>query len=211
MSAVIPPSQVVTYPPPLSCLAVRIPPALGLDNQGLWLFCQANRSLRIERTAAGDLDIMPPTGAETGARNAELIAQCHPWAKADGRGIVFDSSTGFLLPNGAMRSPDLAWVLRERLAALSVEQKRGFLPLAPDLLIELASPSDDPARLREKMHEWIANGARLGWLILPQSRQVWRYAPDAAPRCLDHPAHLSDAALLPGFTLALASIWVPGF
>lgn len=203
--------RLLDNPPQLSHLALHIPPPLALDNERLWHVCHANRSLRIERTASGDLDIMPPTGAETGARNADLIAQCYLWARRDGRGIVFDSSTGFLLPNGAMRSPDLAWVRREHLNRLNAEQKRGFLPLAPDALIELASASDDPARLQEKMQEWITNGTQLGWLILPKSRQVWCYTPDTTPRCLESPTELSNAALLPGLNLILAGIWEPGF
>lgn len=106
-----------------------------------------------------------------------------------------------------MRSPDLSWVLRERLAALSPEQKRGFLPLVPDVLIELASPSDDPERLRRKMDEWLANGAGLGWLTLPDTRQVWRYAPNTQPLCLRQPESLGDDRLLPGLRLPLATLW----
>lgn len=199
------------HSPPFAPLALHVPAALELDDERLFLFCQANRSLRIERDANGDLDIMPPTGAETGARNAELIAQFQRWARDDGQGILFDSSTGFLLPNGAMRSPDLAWVRRSRLATLSPEQKRGFLPLAPDVLIELASASDEPRQLHAKMLEWRANGAALGWLILPEPRQVWRYEPEHEPSCLDHPARLEASDLLPGLSLQLARIWETDF
>lgn len=187
-----------------------IPPAMRPDDDLLFAFCAANRDLRIERNANGDLEIMPPTGAETGNRNAELTLDFGTWARQDGRGLVFDSSTGFLLPNGAMRSPDLAWVLRERLAPLSAEQKRKFLPLVPDVVIELASPSDDPDDLHAKLREWCDNGARLGWLILPDQRQVWRYTATAEPTGLGAPDTIADADLLPGLTLPLARIWEPG-
>jgi len=193
----------------LGRIDLAIPPAMRLDDDVLFAFCAANRDLRIERNANGDLEIMPPTGAATGSRNAELTLDFGIWARTDGRGVLFDSSTGFLLPNGAMRSPDLSWVLRERLAPLSAEQKRKFLPLVPDLVIELASPSDDPDDLHAKLREWRDNGARLGWLILPDHRQVWRYAADAEPARLDAPETIGDADLLPGLALPLARIWEP--
>jgi Uma2 family endonuclease len=110
-----------------------------------------------------------------------------------------------------MRSPDLAWVLRERLATIRPKQKRTFLRLVPDLAIELASPTDDSDGLRAKMREWRDNGVRLGWLILPEQRQVWRYAQGVEPVCLDNPAQIGDEALLPGLALPLERIWEPGF
>ncbi|MBK1718958.1 Uma2 family endonuclease [Thiocystis violacea] len=193
----------------LGRLEFRLPPALGHDDEQLFAICQANRELRIERNADGDLEIMSPTGAETGVRNAGLTSDMVAWARTDGRGLIFDSSTGFLLPNGAMRSPDVAWVLRAHLATLNPEQKRRFLPLVPDLVIELASPSDQPATLRTKMAEWRDNGVPLGWLILPDERQVWCYRIGADPICLDDPQTLSDADHLPGLSLPLAPIWIP--
>lgn len=195
----------------LGRIDLHIPPDMRLDDDLLFAFCQANRELRIERNAQGDLEIMPPTGAETGARNADLNCDFGTWARVDGRGVVFDSSTGFLLPNGAMRSPDLAWVLRERLATMRPKQKRTFLPLAPDVVIELASPTDDSNGLHTKMREWRDNGVRLGWLILPEQRQVWRYTPTGEPSCSDNPAQIGDDALLPGLVLPLMRIWEPGF
>jgi len=190
---------------------LHLPPSLRLDDDRLFAICEVNRELRIERNADGDLEIMPPTGAETGARNADLTAEIAAWAKGDGRGVVFDSSTGFLLPNGAMRSPDVAWVLRTRLAELSPQQKRHFLPLAPDAIVELASPSDDPETLHRKMREWCDNGVQLGWLILPDPRQVWEYRPDLEPVCLDEPQAISDEQRLPGLVLPLRTIWAPNF
>ncbi len=190
-------------------IELSIPPAMPLDDELLFAFCAANRELRIERNARGDLEIMPPTGAETGHRNAELALDFGNWARLDGRGVVFDSSTGFLLPNGAVRSPDLAWVLRERLAQLTSEQKRRFLPLAPDLVIELAFPSDDPDKLRGKLDEWRDNGVQLGWLLLPDQRQVWQYQPGTEPKRIENPVTIGDGALLPGLALPLARIWEP--
>jgi Uma2 family endonuclease len=154
---------------------------------------------------------MPPTGAETGARNADITCDFGTWARADGRGVVFDSSTGFLLPNGAMRSPGLAGVLRERLGTMRQKQRRTFLPLVPDVLIELASPSDEPDGLHAKMREWRDNGVRLGWLILPEQRQVWCYTPTSEPACSDNLGQFGDDALLPGLVLPLMRIWEPGF
>lgn len=121
--------------------------------------------------------------------------------------VAVDSSTGFTLPNGATRSPDVAWVRRTRLAALASEQKERFLPLCPDFVIELRSPSDPLSVVQEKMHEYIANGAHLGWLIDPIEHQAYVYQPGRAVQRLDNPAQLSGEALLPGFVLDLAPIW----
>ncbi|MBK1617445.1 MULTISPECIES: Uma2 family endonuclease [Chromatiaceae] len=209
------------FPPPLSPqggevpgfsgLNLRLPRQCSRDNDWLVALCEANRELRIERSSQGDIVIMPPTGAETGARNAELTRLFGNWAATDRRGRVFDSSTGFLLPNGAMRSPDLAWVRNARLAKLSAEQKRAFLPLAPDVVIELASASDHPEALHAKMREWRDNGVGLGWLILPQDRHLWQYAPDSDPICLQDPTELREGELLPGLALSMAGIWEAGF
>ncbi len=216
-SAITPPRRLQAPPfwqsggtPKFAGLHLRLPPQAARDSGWLLALCEANRELRIERSAQGDLVIMPPTGAETSARNADLNRHFGNWAAADGRGRVFDSSTGFLLPNGAMRSPDLAWVLRTRLAELNAQQKRQFLPLAPDAVIELASPSDSPEPLHAKMREWRDNGVRLGWLILPEERQVWHYAQQVEPVCLQTPSELRDALILPGLALPLGDIWESG-
>jgi len=192
-------------------LVLHLRPAIEMTREQLFQFCQLNRDLRIERTAEGDLVIMPPTGGETGARNAKLIAQVIRWAEQDGSGVVFDSSTGFDLPNGATRSPDVAWVKRSRLAALTPEQKQGFLPLCPDFVIELRSPSDPLSTLQEKMEEYRANGAQLGWLIDPVERRVYVYRPGAPVECLDNPTELKGDPVLPGFVLDLEAVWEAGF
>lgn len=186
---------------------LQMPPQGRLDDDLFFAICQANRDYRIERNAQGDIQIMPPTGGLTGKRNSDLIIDLGNWARRDGRGLVFDSSTGFNLPNGATRSPDVAWVLRERLAHLTEAQQRGFLPLAPDLVIELASPTDTVTDLVAKMREYQDNGVRLGWLILPSQGQVQVFSAGSEPLCLDHPGVLSDTAMLPGLLLDLTHIW----
>ncbi|MBI1987511.1 MAG: Uma2 family endonuclease [Nitrospinae bacterium] len=170
-------------------------------------FCQLNRDLRIERTREGDLIIMPPTGGKTGRRNFTLTGLFTAWVEADGRGIGFDSSTGFTLPNGAKRSPDLAWIERSRWVALTEEEKEGFPPLCPDFVVELRSRSDALEMLQEKMTEYIANGAQLGWLIDPQEKKVYIYHPSADVCCLENPETISDDPVLPGFVLDLRRIW----
>jgi Uma2 family endonuclease len=169
--------------------------------------CRLNPDLRFEYTSMGDLLIMPPTGGDTGETNAALTADFVIWARKSQAGSVFDSSTGFMLPNGAKRSPDVSWVQRERWDALSPEERRGFVPLCPDFVLELRSPSDSLQSLRDKMAEYMENGARLGWLVDPLTRTVYVYRPGHEVERLDHPETLSGEAVLPGFMLSLAEVW----
>lgn len=181
------------------------------DDDQLYEFCQLNRELRIERTAEGNLMIMTPTGGETSWRNSELIIALGNWAKQERRGVVFDSSGGFILPNGAMRSPDAAWVKRSRLAALAPAQKKKFLPLCPDFVIELRSPSDRLEDLQDKMLEYLDNGLALGWLIDPEDRRVYLYRPPGQVERLENPSEISGEQILPGFVLNVQAIWHSDF
>lgn len=178
-----------------------------MNDEEFTAFCQLNRDLRIERTSEGDLIIMPPTGGETGRRNFNLTVLFGEWVERDGTGIGFDSSTGFTLPNGAKRSPDLAWVRRTRWERLTAEEKEGFPPLCPDFVAELRSRSDDLEALQEKLKEYVANGAQLGWLIDPEERKVYVYRPNAPMECLENPKTLSGEPILRGFVLDLERIW----
>lgn len=182
-----------------------------LTDEQFFEFCQMNQTLSIERTAKGEIIIMPPAGGETGSRNMKLSIRVGIWAKDDGRGVAFDSSTGFILPNGATRSPDAAWVHRDRLSTLTPEQKRKFLPLCPDFVVDLQSPSDTLDTLKAKLQEYIANGAQLGWLLVPDTREVYIYRPHSEPVHLADPQQISGDPLLPGFVLKLADVWDPGF
>ena len=180
-----------------------------MNDEQFFEFCRINRDLRIERTADGDLVILAPAGARTSDRNSEINMQLRQWAKRDDRGVAFDSSAGFRLPNGAVRGPDAAWIERSRLDALVDEAKERFLPLCPDFVIELRSPSDTLKAVQEKMEEYRANGARLGWLIDPMTRRVSIYTPNAPATELVNPAELSAEPVLPGFVLNLPPIWEP--
>ena len=153
-------------------LIVRLRPVLELTDDQFFELAGINRDLRMERNAQGELIVMPPTGGQTGDRNSEINMHLRLWAKRDGTGTTFDSSSGFILPNGAVRSPDASWVTRSRLDALTDEQRRKFLPLCPDFVVELRSPTDSLSVLQDKMQEYLDNGARLGWLIDPEVRRV---------------------------------------
>lgn len=178
-----------------------------LSDEDFFEFCQANQDWRIERTSDGDIIIMPPTGGETGRRNFNLTGMFYAWVKADGSGKGFDSSTGFTLPNGAERSPDLAWVRLSRWNALTERQRERFAPLCPDFVVELRSPSDSLTALQSKMEEYIQNGAELGWLIDPLEKKVYVYSPLAPVECLDNPATVSGEPLLNGFVLDVRELW----
>jgi Uma2 family endonuclease len=157
---------------------VRIRPATRLTDDELFELCVRNRRLRIEQTRDGEIIVMSPTGAETGRRNFQLIVALGTWAARDGTGVGFDSNAaGFILPSGAERAPDAAWIRRERWAALTRDQQRKFAPLCPDFVVELCSPSNSLAELEAKMEEYIECGARLAWLVDLDGRQAWIYRP----------------------------------
>lgn len=170
--------------------------------------CQVNQDLRLELTATGDVIIMPPTHSWTGKQNFGLVTQVGAWINQTGLGLGFDSSTGFTLPNGAVRSPDVSWMSNTRWEALTeIQQKEEFSPIAPDFVIELRSSSDSLTKLREKMQEYLDNGVRLGWLIDTTKKQVEIYRLGQDIEVLDSPTTLADESVLPGFVLDLNKIW----
>ncbi|HVS80741.1 MAG TPA: Uma2 family endonuclease [Pyrinomonadaceae bacterium] len=169
--------------------------------------CRLNPELQIERTSQGELVIMAPTGGKTGRRNAKLIVAFGLWAEKDGTGQSFDSSTLFCLPNSARRSPDVSWVRNQRWNALSAEEQEKFPPLCPDFVVELRSRTDALKDLQEKLEEYLANGAQLGWLIDPLERKVHIYRADGGTEILDDPQTASGEPLLKGFVLDVQPLW----
>ncbi|HXG19849.1 MAG TPA: Uma2 family endonuclease [Methylomirabilota bacterium] len=169
--------------------------------------CQENPDLRIELTAQGELVIMPPTSLESGWRNIRIARRLDTWTEEDGTGIAFDSSTLFTLPNGAKRSPDASWMRRERWEALPKKEREGFGSICPDFVIELRSPTDRLPDLQEKMQEYLANGAQLGWLIDPLEKRVYIYRPDQPVEVLDDPPIVNGDPVLPGFVLPVRELW----
>lgn len=190
--------------------AIYLPPTLELSidltDEQFFELCQQNRDYRFERTANGELLIMPPTGGETSNCNIELSFQLQAWSRQNNLGIAFDSSGGFKLPNGANRSPDASWIKRERWDALTPEQKRKFLPLCPDFVVELLSPTDSLKTTQKKMQEYIDNGAKLGWLLNRKNQQVEIYRPGQPVEILQSPTSLAGEDILPGFVLDLKGI-----
>ena len=178
-----------------------------MSDEEFFDFCQRNRDWRIERSKEGDIIIMAPTGTKSGGRNFELIGSFWIWVKQDGSGKGFDSSTGFKLPNGATRSPDLAWVRNERWNALSEKEQTEFAPLCPDFVVELRSATDSLSRLQDKMAEYMENGAELGWLIDPSERKVYIYRKLSDVEILDNPQTVSGEPTLRGFALDVRNVW----
>jgi Uma2 family endonuclease len=188
---------------------IRFQPAQPMSDDEYFAFCAANPELRIERTAEGEIEIMPPTGFETGDRNAGLTTQLYSWARRDGRGRAVDSSVEYILPSGAARSPDASWVPRSRLAKLTPEQKKKFLRLCPDFVVELRSPSDRLRQVQAKMREWMDNGAKLGWLIDPEARTVYIYRPGQTTERLVDPRRVEGEPPVDSFVLEMVDIWNP--
>lgn len=186
---------------------LNLPDSIKLTSEAFLEFVAANPELQLERTSTGELVIMPPTGGETGDRNDEISFQLRAWNKQTKLGKTFNSSTGFTLPNGATRAPDASWVRLERWSALTSQQREAFPPLCPDFVIELRSPSDNLKNLQAKMQEYIEQGATLGWLIDPKTKQVEIYRQGQDREILYQPTTLSGEDTLPGFVLNLQSVF----
>jgi Uma2 family endonuclease len=191
----------------MTAITVNLNPIVKLTDEQFYQLCRENPDVKFERNAKGELIIMPPTGGETGKRNAEFTADFVIWNRKYKLGEVFDSSTCFKLPNGANRSPDVAWISKERWDTLTPEQKKQFPPIAPDFVLELMSPSDNLKDTQEKMQEYVDNQVKLGWLINPQARQVEIYRQHQPVEILNAPTKLSNEEILPGFILDLTIVW----
>jgi Uma2 family endonuclease len=177
--------------------------SVHLTDEQFYQLCQDNRELNFERNAKGELIIMPPVGGESGNRESELIIDLGIWNRQTRLGYTFSSSTVFKLPNGGERSPDAAWIRRERWEALTPEQRRKFPPIAPDFVIELRSQTDNLSVLQEKMREYLDAGVRLGWLINPQQQQVEIYRLGKVVEVRNLPTELLGEDVLPGFGLSV--------
>ena len=191
----------------MNTVLVQLNPDTQLTDRQFQQLCQDNRNLNFERSAQGDLIIMSPTGGSTGNRNGRLNQQLFNWSDRFISGIAFDSSTGFKLPNGADRSPDAAWVTNDRWNTLTIDEQNRFIPLCPDFVVELMSPSDSRSVLQAKMQEYQDNGVRLGFLIDRTIKQIEIYRIGKTMEVVDRPTTLSGEDVLVGFELNMNLIW----
>ncbi len=179
----------------------------GMSDEQFYQFCLLNPELRIERTADKYIVVMPPTNSDTGSKNFDLNTEFGIWNKTAKLGRGFDSSTGFKLPNGAERSPDLAWITNERWASVGEKDRKRFAPVCPDFVVEIRSGDQNMTALKEKMEEYIANGCRLAWLIDPQHRETRVYFANGDIHTVPFDEALAGGEVLPGFSLYLADVW----
>jgi Uma2 family endonuclease len=191
----------------MTAITVNFNSIIDISDEQFYQLCTQNPETQFERNCDGEILIMPPTGGETGRRNTNLIVQLAIWNQQAQLGEVFDSSTGYKLPNGANRSPDVSWIQQERWDSLTSEQKEKFIPLAPDFVLELMSPTDYLVNIQAKMKEYLENKVKLGWLINPQAKQVEIYRLGQEAELLDSPRLISGEDILPGFVLDLAGIF----
>ncbi len=203
------PPQEGDYPPWPLALNFR---AIKMTDEQFLQFCADNGDLRFEFTAKQELIVMPPSASRTGWREGQLYFQVESWSRNDGSGITFGPSAGFILPNGAIRAPDVCWGIKERWEEweerLRAEGKEDtFAEFVPDFVIELRSPTDNLRTLQAKMSEYIENGVRLGWLIDPRQRRVYVYRPGQSAETLEDPETVTGETALPGFILNLQDIW----
>lgn len=186
---------------------LRIDQECPMSDDEYFEFCSRNSDLRIERTAKGEIVIMPPTGFETGFRNNHVARQLGNWALEDGRGHAFDSSTEYLLPDGSALSPDASWVSDAVVRRLTKQQRRKFAPLCPEFVVELTSPSDRLGTVKVKMRAWMNNGVKLGWLIDPDRQTVYIYRGSDEPEKRTGIDSIDGEGPVAGFRLDLREIW----
>ena len=179
---------------------------VGLTEEQFFQLCSDNRDLRMELTQK-ELIIMPPAGLNSSWRNNILSTRLTNWAEKDGTGIVCNATAGYRLPDSAIRAPDASWIRRERLDAFSEKELEKFAHLCPDFVAEVMSASDTLSELQDKMAEYIANGAQLGWLIDPYEACVYIYRPGGPVECLENPVNISGDPILRGFVFNVAEIW----
>ena len=191
----------------MTAITVNLNPIIQLTDNQFYQLCRENPEIKFERNTKGEILIMSPTGGETGKRNVEVAADFVFWNRQTKLGVCFDSSTCFKLPNGANRSPDVAWIKKDRWDKLTTEEQEKFPPIAPDFVLELMSPSDTLQETRAKMQEYINNGVKLGWLINRKMGQVEIYCIGKPVEILDFPQELSGEDILPGFILNVEIMW----
>ncbi|NJN73292.1 MAG: Uma2 family endonuclease [Limnothrix sp. RL_2_0] len=191
----------------MTAFTLDLSPILTLTREQFYQICAANPEQQLERSPQGELIVMAPTGGETGFRNSELNLDVGLWNRQQKQGKVFDSSTGFALPNGGDRSPDVSWIPLAKWDALTPEERKGFLPLCPDFIIELLSQSDSWKLGQAKMEEYRNNGCRLGWLLDPKHKRVAIYRPDQEVEILQAPKVLSGENVLQDFELNISFLW----
>jgi Uma2 family endonuclease len=188
-------------------LPVRIRPEAPMTDEELMRFCAANDGLRVEREPSGEILVMTPANSRTSKMNSRIVRLLDEWAEQDGRGVAFDSSGGFTLSDGSMRNPDASWVENSRWQALTDAEQSSFAPLCPDFILELRSPSEKLPDAHAKMHQWIANGAHVAWLIDAVEKAVTIYRPGEQPEVLTHPTSVQGSGPIAGFELVMARVW----
>jgi Uma2 family endonuclease len=191
----------------MDAYAIDLSNVINFSDEQFYQLCRNNPDLRFERSALGDLIIMPPTGGDTGKCNVEISADFVFWNRRTRLGVCFDSSTCFKLPNGADRSPDVAWIRQARWDSLTAQEQAKFPPIAPDFVLELMSPTDTLSATQAKMQEYMTNGVQLGWLIDRKNQTVEIYQPEQPVAVLNTPIEISGADILPGFTLSTDILW----
>ncbi|MGB7413665.1 MAG: Uma2 family endonuclease [Thermosynechococcaceae cyanobacterium] len=190
----------------MTAISFKLEPLVELTDDAFYELCGANPEVKFERSAQGELIVMPPTGGVSGNRNSKLTTRLEIWADADGTGLAFDSSTMFKLPNGAHRSPDAAWIRLDRWQALTPRNQERFPPICPDFVVELRSATDSLGPLQDKMQEYLENGVQLGWLLDPKNKVVEIYRPSQEKQVVQSPSQLSGESVLPGFKLNITGI-----
>ena len=194
----------------MDLITINIPQSQSWTDNDLFEFCMANQDLEIERDKNGFIQIMAPAGSLSGYFSGEVFFYLKKWTKEKKLGYAFDSSAGFILPSGAMRSPDASWVSNAKCSTLTLAEKQKFAPICPEFVVEVKSPSDSLTFLQQKMEEWLENGAKLGWLIDPNEQIAFDYRPKQEVEKIDSfDKSLNGEPLLSGFEFDLSILTNP--
>ena len=201
------------YAHPQEGRRLRLRPEVPMDHVAFAAFCETYPEALAELEPDGTITLVSPLTLLSAENESEPFADLKLWHRASRLGKVFPSTAGFRLPDGAVRSPDAAWVSDQRLAALTAADYDTQAPLVPDFVIEVMSKGDKRSAAQEKMRrDWLANGVRLGWLLWPRRQRAWVYRagapePEAIP---DFERELSADPVVPGFSFDLRLLMQTG-
>jgi Uma2 family endonuclease len=191
----------------LLTLPAKIVPSAPLSDDEFLAFCEANEPYQFEINEKGEILVMTPSRPKGGNLEGYVFRELDSWAERVGGGLAVNSNTIFRLSDSSLRMPDAAWISPERWSSLTPAEQEQLPRYCPDFVVEVRSPSDRAATVEKKMGRWIANGARLAWLIDPIRKLAIVYWPGGTPESKARPEFLDGEGPVEGFRLKMERFW----